>query len=287
MPVTTRSQSKSAATANVSLLVTEKAQQQCLPLMSNLSNVNNTINKETSSLDELTNWFKETLLRGFAKIEFYRNRTEEAKQLFRESKTLLEQDYYCRYVNEYVFENIRQVTEMMYIVNEYFPNVYRKMPSWDRLTSIIDYKTKELLNQLDFVNSTTTDEINTVKICKQTLEETKKMIVNYMPSPKRKGSIVNYTGMDMAEFNPDLSEELLPEHRWIIPSNSDYYDSDYDPAEDEDDTDDEVSLFEETKMMLWETMANINEEEEEEEEDEQDYSESEDYEYESDEDDWY
>ena len=110
---------------------------------------------------------------------------------------------------ERIYDKIRILTEMYYIVNIYYPLVSpaKFNDSWKKLTNIIYNKIQDMYTQIRFeINNNfnfykTIYNYNVIKAALEQLHDTEKMIIPYLEEPKkpRRCPVVIYTGMDTIE----------------------------------------------------------------------------------------
>ena len=167
------------------------------------------------------------------------------------------------------FDNVRIVTELFYIINQNFPDIYTEDTSrFNRLGQSIYRKIQELYHDIanTDIRPKTLEEFSSIKSLIEELQESEKMLMQYVPIQRPiRGAHIDYTGMDCIEDEDNKNTNI-----WIdlsIASDPDYElqdDEEEDFEESDDEEDDEESDDEED-----------DEEEDDEEEDEDEESEDE------------
>jgi hypothetical protein len=159
----------------------------------------------------------------------------------------------------------------MFFIEQYLPEVYSLSPRMPKFAETVYHKVQDLYEQIrgsDY-KPKTIDEYNCVNSLLKTIQDSEKMVIQFLPIEfpvKRIRNFVDYTGMDTIE--PECDSDAIAAIWNLV--DSVWYDSDYDPEEEEeDDDDDEVDVY-----LVDEVESIVGEEPEE---DEHDYSEDEDY----------
>ena len=194
------------------------------------------------------------------------------------------------------FDNIRNVTELFYIINQNFPDIYAEDTSRFNLFGQSIYrKIPELYSDIanTVIKPKTREEFSSNKSLIEELQETEKMLMQYVPIQRPiRGAYVNYTGMDCIEdednsnianiwidlsiaSDPDYDPENIEDQQQILEDEQDdenfdkyvVYDEEDEQDEEEQDTDEDEDLDEDDEE------EDDEEDEEEEEGDEEDESE--------------
>ena len=139
---------------------------------------------------------------------------------------------------ECIYDQIRVITEMFYIVNIYYPVVSpaKFNDSWKNLTNTFYNKIQDMYTQIRFeINNNvnfykTIYHYNVIKAALEQLHDTENMIIPYLEEPKkpRRCPVVIYTGMDTIE--PYCESHDITD---IWRDESVTYDANYDPLNEE------------------------------------------------------
>jgi hypothetical protein len=245
MPVTTRNQSKMISTNDFSIQKVEK------PLTTSTSP---TAEKKVSRIMLLWPALLMKRLNDFDKNNAKQKRLqslgakEEARVLY--------------------YDTIRRVTEVMYIVEQYYPTVSSMSPSMPNFAKTIYDKVQKLYQEIrsSELKPKTKEEKEIVAALIYTLQDVEKMIIPFLSSEypiKRLRRFVDYTGMDTIEPESEYDDIT---NIWLDLTIDE--DPDYEFEEDEDDDLDRYVVYESEEECEWL---------EEPDEDEHDYSEDEEY----------
>jgi hypothetical protein len=183
---------------------------------------------------------------------------------------------------ECYYEQLRLITELFYIVQEYFPTLYSEHPDvgFQRLATVMYRKIQELYSDIhhNVVLARNTEEYDNMKVAIGELQAAEKALIPYVDqvqTTNKRRRHVDYTGMDMFE-EYDEFDNLVG--RW--PNEVINDDSDYNPENEEDHLQMLKDEYYDEKFDNYVTYTYPNEpdyEAEEDEEDEENYDEDEDY----------
>jgi hypothetical protein len=209
-------------------------------------------------------------MEGLAEVKKSNNEFVRLRKLVKANPHDKKNKIYKKEIRVEHYNAIRRVTEVMYLVGEYYPEVRNLSPVFvNRFAEVVYAKVQELYKQigcLDLdVKPETEDEKQCIAALIYTLQDVEKMIIPYLPSDKpakRIRKFVDYTVMVSIEPYDDDGITNI----WLDTTSS--TDPDYEFEEDEED-DDEVDPY-----LVDEVESIVGEEPEE---DEHDYSEDEDY----------
>ena len=134
------------------------------------------------------------------------------------------------------FDTIRQITEVMFFVDQYLPEVYNLYPLAEKFTKTVYEKVQDLYNQIRTSNlkPETDDEYKAVAAMITVLQDVEKNIIPLLPRNvllKRRRNFVDYTGMDTIEPLDGIT------NIWYDLTLAE--DPNYEPTEDEDEDEDE------------------------------------------------
>jgi hypothetical protein len=274
MPVATRNQSKNISTA----FIQEVAKPVSKPVFTQ-----QVITKVRPDLNNLFPWFSSVVKEGLADVEKSNNEKVRLRNLIAVNLDDKKNKNYKKELRMEHYNALRRVTEIMYIVGQYYPEVRNLSPSMVRFGEVVYKKVQELYQQIRFLDHDTKPVTEDEKKCMvsliYTLQDVEKMIIPYLPqehATKRIRKFIDYTGMDTIE--PESEYDGIT-NIWL--DTTVFSDPDYEFEEDEDEDDDDYDYEEEDdfedeqEYKPW--IRSYKTEDEEEEEDEHDYSEDEDY----------
>jgi hypothetical protein len=261
MPVATRNQSKNISTAFI---------QEVKKPVSNPVFTQQVITKVRPDLNNLIPWFSSVVKEGLADVERYNAEKVRIRNLMLANLDNKKNKNYEKELRMEHYNSIRRVTEVMYFVGQYYPEVRNLSPSMVRFGEVVYAKVQDLYQQIRCLDPDTNPETEDEKQCIAaliyTLQDVEKMIIPYLASDKptkRIRKFVDYTGMDTIE---PYDKYPFITNIWL--DTTVFTDPDYEFEEDEED-DDEVDVY-----LVDEVESIVGEEPEE---DEHDYSEDEDY----------
>jgi hypothetical protein len=275
MPVATRNQSKNISTAFI---------QEVKKPVSNPVFTQQVITKVRPDLNNLIPWFSSVVKEGLADVERYNAEKVRLRNLIAANLDNKKNKNYEKELRMEHYNSIRRVTEVMYFVGQYYPEVRNLSPSMVRFGEVVYKKVQELYKSIRCLDlkPVTEDEMKCIVALIYTLQDVEKMIIRYLPqehATKRIRKFVDYTGMDTIE--PESEYDGIT-NIWL--DTTVFSDPDYEFEEDEEDDDevdpylvdeDEDDFEDEKEYKPW--IRSYKNEDEEEEEDEHDYSEDEDY----------
>jgi len=255
MPVTTRNQSR-----NISSFVPSVKQQRVTSVYQPI--------KVRPNLYNLLPWFTSVIKEKLADVNKHNQiklHLQNEVKLLKNKKMVKKNSSTIRNI---YFDNIRRVTELMFFVDEYLPEVYGISSNMPKFAKCVYDKIQDFYGQIhnSDMKAETDEERKIIEVFIYTLQDVEKNIIPLVSSEqqiKRRRKIVDYTGMDSIDDNTgDITD--------ICAENSIEYDSDYEPIE-EDEEDDELDRYvvysdEEDDFEVEEPV-----------EDEHDYSEDEEY----------
>ena len=237
-----------------------------MSIMNRYQNINNTDSSKSVNTEKvgpyskkLLNWFSKVIKEKIAKVEENNIKTGQLKIMtltMKNNRSDLSQQ-----IKEVQFDTLRQISEIMYIVNEYLPEVYNINRKLIKFVKVVYERIQTLY--YDFYNSKikpkTEEEKMVVKNFIYSMEEVEKMVIPLIEESealplKRIRKIVDYTGMDMIDPESEYDGFTV-----ILADETKYTDSDYEPSVSSEDEEDE------------------EEEDEEEDEEDEDEDEAEDY----------
>lgn len=138
--------------------------------------------------------------------------------------------YYECYYNQ-----LRLVSELFYIVENYLPSIYKKNDYYKDLLVVIYNAIQKLYSQIyrysglgsPVSNKNNKDEY-LIKVTLEQLETTEKLIIYYLEKDQKKRAVrVDYTGMDSIEPESDYDITDMCENTTIYTDSV----SDYEPSE--------------------------------------------------------
>jgi hypothetical protein len=257
MPVTTRNQLKNIISYENSSALQEVKK----PL---------SITKVSSGKNNILSWFISVTIKGLVDIDTNTKKIHLLKKLITQNPDIKNINDYKREIRTIYYSSLRHITEILYLVEKYYPEVHNLSDGMIRFSKVVYNKVQELYGQIRSSSSSsykpeTEDEKKSIVALISTLQDVEKMIIPYLPSDepiKRRRNFVDYTGMDTIETDEycDRIDDIWYERM--------VYDSDYIPEEDEDEDDFDADF---------DDFHDDVEDFVEPEEDEHDYSESEDY----------
>jgi hypothetical protein len=135
------------------------------------------------------------------------------------------------------YEWLRLITELFYIVQEYFPTLYSEHHpnvSFQRLANIMYKKIQKLYSDIhdNVVVARNKDEYHIMKIAIGQLQSAEKVLIPYVDvetTTHKRSRRVDYTGMDMFEEFDEFDNVI---QRYSIQGTNE--DSDYDPNNEEE-----------------------------------------------------
>lgn len=281
MPVTTRNQDKKASVSKLQVPVINKPEKVRLYYAE----------PSSYTVNELRVWFISLMSKRLSEVEKNQAKKLELKKLIQSNlvssffKPALENKHRTLH-----FDNIRDVTEVMFFVDKYLPEVYNLSPRMEKLTKSVYKKVQDLYQQIrdNIIKPETDDEHKSVDALIYTLQDVEKTVIPLLPSDqqlKRRRKFVCYTGMDTIE--PENEYDGITDI-WFDLTKSE--DPDYDPTEDkryvvyEEDDEGEYkyasNLIDDCHFDKYVVYDEDDEDEYEDEDnliDEHDYSEDEDY----------
>jgi len=275
MPVATRNQSK-----NISTTFIQKVEKP----VSNPVFTQQVITKVRPDPNNLFPWFSSVVREGLADVEKSTAERARLRTLISANPDDKKNKNYKKELRTEHYNAIRRVTEVMYFVGQYYPEVRNLSPCMVRFGEVVYKKVQELYQQIRCLDPDTKPVTEDEKKCMvaliYTLQDVEKMIIPYLPSDKsakRIRKFVDYTGMDTIEPYDEYDGIT---NIWL--DTTVFSDPDYE-FEEEEDEDDEVDPYlvdededdfeDEQEYKPWIRSYKT----EDEEEDEHDYSEDEDY----------
>jgi hypothetical protein len=233
MPVTTRNQSKmmNASASSIqkvesgflkypsAILDLEKQEKQ----IAELTQSDSLKNVRPDTQDAIYPWFINTLKKSLVAID-------EIK-LEKKSSHLCGEKDKLRVLH---YEQLRHVTEMMFMVGQYYPTVRNLSPKMLIFGQVAYAKVKQLYKEIRVYTDykpKTQEENEIIAALISTLHDVEKTLIPYT---KRHRNVVDYTGMDTIE--PECEYDGITD---IWYDESVWYDSDYVPEDDEDEDEDE------------------------------------------------
>ena len=230
-------------------------------------------NQKVSKDGSLETWFVSSFKKYLAEIFILNDKT----------KSLFHTKNFEDYIQCY-YEQLRIITELFYIVHEYFPTLYSEHPDvgFDRLANVMYKKIQELYSEIynnnNVVLPRNKDEYNIMKIAIGELQAAEKALIPYVneaTTTHKRCRRVDYTGMDMFEQYDEFDNLIRTWSHEVIND-----DSDYDPDNEEDHLQmlkDEYCDENFDKFVVYIHPNDSDYEADVEEEDEYNYDEDEDY----------
>jgi len=228
-------------------------------------------NQKVSKDGSLKTWFVSSVKKYLAEMRILNDKKED---LLHNNKF---EDYRQCYYNQ-----LRLITELFYIIQEYFPTLYSEHSDVDfeRLPNVAYRKIQELYSDIhdNVVLAQNKDEYNSIKVAIGELQAAEKALIPYLyedPATHKRSRRVDYTGMDMFE-EYDEFDNLIGKWRIVVIND----DSDYDPDNEEDHLQMLKDEHYDEKFDNFVVYTHPNEQEyeaEDDEEDEYNYDEDEDY----------
>ena len=129
---------------------------------------------------------------------------------------------------QYHYEQLRLVTELYYIIQEYFPEVSDTIHS-KRLANTFYTQSQSFDHQIrtNKVISRNAEEYQTVRVALRQLQDTEKMLIPYLQTKNKRSPPVDYTGMDSIIDEYDGITDI-----WEDTTIGE--DPDYDPEEEDE-----------------------------------------------------
>ena len=220
MPVLTRSQCKSMNNVSSSQKISSN----------NVNIVSNISNQKVNSGLSLERWFISIVQKYLTEIERLRLKKNETFKCYKYYKYYIDIEKY----SQSYYDQMRNLSELFYVIQEYFPTLYSENPGPFKKFAIVMYnKIQELYiiihnNRLVAKNK---DEYTGILVVLRELQSTEKMLIPYLddkPTRQKRCPRVDYTGMDMFEEDDEQVEDDEK-----VEEDEDYVD------EDEQDEDDE------------------------------------------------
>ena len=269
MPVLTRSQCKSMNNVSSSQKISsnkEKISSSKEKISSNKVNiVSNISNQKVNSGLSLERWFISIVQKYLTEIERLRLKKNETFKCYKYYKYYIDIEKY----SQSYYEQMRNLSELFYVIQEYFPTLYSENPGPFKKFAIVMYnKIQELYiiihnNRLVAKNK---DESTGILVVLRELQATEKMLIPYLddkPTRQKRCPRVDYTGMDMFEED-DEKEDDEKEDDEKEDDDEDYVDDD--EKEEKDDDEQEEDEQEEDEQEDDDDDEDYVEEEEDEEE---------------------
>lgn len=257
MPVATRNQSKNISAAFI---------QEVKKPVSNPVLTQQVITKVRPDPNNILPWFSSVIKEGLADIE--KSNAEKTRIVGLVEANPKDKKYEKEFRTHHD-NTVRRVTEVMYFIEQYYPEVRNLSPGMVRFGEVLYKKVHELYDQIHSwdidTKPKTEEEKQSLASLIYTLQDVEKMIIPFLPqehSIKRKRNFVDYTGMDTIEPYDEYDGIT---NIWL--DTTVFCDPDYEFEEDEDDDLDRYVVYEDEE----------DEEFVEPDEDEHDYSEDEDY----------
>jgi hypothetical protein len=280
MPVATRNQSKNISAA----FIQEVKKPVSKPVLTQ-----QVITKVRPHPNNLWPWFSSVVKEGLADVEKYNAEKARLRKLIEENPDDKKNKNYKREIRVEHYNSIRSVTEVMYFVGQYYPEVRNLSHSMISFAGVVYAKVQQLYKQIRCldpdVKPETEDEKKCIAALIYTLQDVEKMIISFLPQEhvtKRIRKFVDYTGMDTVEPYDEYDEIT---NIWL--DTTVFTDPDYEFEEEEDEDEDEVDPYlvdededdfeDEQEYKPWIRSYKTEDENEDEEEDEHDYNEDEDY----------
>jgi len=200
--------------------------------------------KVKKNLDNLLNWFIHVVMEGLAEAEKNRNRKIKLQSLIKKSSPILKKKFESE-IRTIHFDNIRRTTELLYLIEQYLPEVKDLDSEMPIFIKTLYEKIQTLYQEIDtmFNKPVTKEEYKAVNVLIGTLNDLEKMVISLLPKElplKRKRKIVDYTGMDSIE---PINENESFKNIWTDETIN--KDPDYDPSEEseEEEEEDEVNIL--------------------------------------------
>ena len=188
MPVVTRNQSKNIGKTCI---------QEVNPVSHHL------IKKVRYDPNNITHWFNCVVEEGIRDVKRYNAEKARLNILIEANPHHIKNKIYK---NEFIKEHInaiRRLTEVMYVVEQYYPQVRNQSPmGMDRFGLAVYNKVQDFYNQIRGLNKkpVTEDEKKCIAAFIYTIQDVEKMLIPYLNSSKRFRKFVDYTGMDTIEL---------------------------------------------------------------------------------------
>jgi len=192
------------------------------------------IKKVRPDSTNMVDWFKSVIQKSCVEIDQNNTRKAELEKHLKclDShflKPILENELRTLH-----FDNIRYITELLFFIEQYFPEVsiIYPMPAFAK---VIYQKVQELYKQIhdDIYKPKTEDDHKVAVAIISVLKDVEKNIIPLLPSNvplKRRRNFVDYTGMDTIE--PESESDRITN---IWDDQTIEEDPDYIPMEDEED----------------------------------------------------
>ena len=212
------------------------------------------IEKVRPHLNNLLSWFISVANEKIKEVKKYDLKQIEIRHLIKcrpkkylKSKKTMESE-----VRTLHFDNIRRITELMFFVEQYLPEVYNLSSSIDKFSKLLYVETRLICRGIcgSDMKPETEDERNAVIAIINVFQDFEKNIIPLLSadvSLKRLGNFVDYTGMDTIEHE---SEYDAITDIWFDLTQAE--DPDYVPTEDEEDDyvpEDNINVYEENEII--------------------------------------
>ena len=209
MPVETRSQRKSVSNSNKDVSIKDVS------------------NKGTLIKDNIVLNIQEKKTPIFYWFIAIANRYAEEILSLQTKKTIIFK-YNVNKHRQYHYEQLRLVTELYSIIQEYFPEVYNTIHS-KRLANTFYTKIQSFDHQIrnNIVIPRNAEEYKTVRVALNQLQDTAKMLIPYLEIKNKRFPPVDYTGMDSIIDEYDGITDI-----WEDTTIGE--DPDYDPEEEDE-----------------------------------------------------
>jgi hypothetical protein len=164
-------------------------------------------------------WFDEIVYKYKNEIDILKTKKREAKN----DKKNMNIYYECYY------DQLRLVSELFYIVEQYLPSIYLRNDYYKKLLNVMYNTIQKLysdINNHSLLMPLNEEDKYLIKKTLEQLESTEKIIVHYLENEnKRRFARIDYMGMDTIEAESEYGITDIWEDRTI------YEDSNYEPSE--------------------------------------------------------
>jgi hypothetical protein len=183
--------------------------------------------------DDILSWFITIVSKKLKNIHKLHNNKSELRILIKDAVDTHRKNAYKKELKSVHYDKIREVSELMYIISEYFPKVMSLSSDMSRFGQFVYNKVQSLYLKIrkNKFKPETGDELKTIKSMIYILQDTEKIIIPFLPNVfqvKRIRNFVDYSGMDTDDNRIDEDE-------------------DYDPIEDVEDDEEVEELDEDDK----------------------------------------
>jgi hypothetical protein len=226
--------------------------------------VSNISNQKVNSGLSLERWFISIVQKYLTEIERLRLKKNETFKCY---KCYIDIEKY----SQSYYEQMRNLSELFYVIQEYFPTLYSENSGPFKKFAIVMYnKIQELYiiihnNRLVAKNK---DESTGILVVLRELQSTEKMLIPYLddkPTRQKRCPRVDYTGMDMFEEDDEKEDD----------EDEDYVDDEQDDEQEEDEEKDDEQEEEDEQEEDEQEEDEQEEDEQEDDDDDEDYVEEE------------